>query len=85
MEKIIFSHSTFTITCHCRFTFCDFLLFETGGSTFTEEKGVFLEQIQDLNELATAEAFTKVIVERQDNTLFGQSIGLDVPGTKRHC
>jgi hypothetical protein len=53
------------------------------GSTFTEEKGVFLEQIQDLNELATAEAFTKVIVERQDNTLFGQSIGLNLPGTKR--
>lgn len=53
------------------------------GSTFTEEKGVFLEQIQELNEMATAEAFTKVIVERQDNQLFGQSIGLNVPGTKR--
>src|SRR6185312_11075052 len=53
------------------------------GSTFTEEKGVFLEQIQDLNELATAEAYTKVIIERQDNTLFGQSIGLNLPGTKR--
>lgn len=53
------------------------------GSTFTEEKGVFLEQIQDLKELATAEAYTKVIIERQDNTLFGQSIGLNLPGTKR--
>ncbi|WP_342513298.1 DUF4230 domain-containing protein [Sporosarcina sp. FSL K6-1522] len=53
------------------------------GSTFTEQKGVFLEQIQDLNELATAEAYTKVIIERQDNTLFGQSIGLNLPGTKR--
>ncbi len=53
------------------------------GSTFTEEKGAFLEQIQDLNELATAEAFTKVIIERQDNALFGQSIGLNLPGTKR--
>lgn len=53
------------------------------GSTFTEQKGAFLEQIQELNELATAEAYTKVIIERQDNTLFGQSIGLNLPGTKR--
>jgi len=53
------------------------------GSTFTENKGAFLEQIQSLNELATAEAYTKVIIERQDNALFGQEIGLDLPGTKR--
>ena len=53
------------------------------GSTFTEQKGVFLEHIQELNEMATAEAYTKVIIERQDNQLFGQSIGLNVPGTKR--
>ncbi|MDJ0330343.1 DUF4230 domain-containing protein [Planococcus sp. S3-L1] len=53
------------------------------GSTFTESKGAFLEQIQDLNELSTAEAFSKVIIEREDNSLFGQEIGLDLPGTKR--
>ena len=53
------------------------------GSTFTEQKSAFLEQIQELNELATAEAYTKVIIERQDNALFGQSIGLNLPGTKR--
>lgn len=53
------------------------------GSTFTEQKGAYLERIQSLNELATAEAYTKVIIERQDNTLFGQSIGLNLPGTKR--
>lgn len=53
------------------------------GSTATESKGAFLEQIQDLNELSTAEAFSKVIIERQDNELFGQEIGLDLPGTKR--
>lgn len=57
--------------------------FLTNGSTFTEEKSTFLEQIQDLNELATAEAYTKVIIERQDNELFGQSIGMNLPGTKR--
>lgn len=53
------------------------------GSTFTESKGVFLEQIQDLNELSTAEAFSKVIIEREDNAIFGKEIGLDLPGTKR--
>ncbi|WP_075618432.1 DUF4230 domain-containing protein [Paenisporosarcina indica] len=53
------------------------------GSTFTENNGAFLERIQSLNELVTAEAFTKVIVNRQDNTLFGQEIGMDLPGTKR--
>jgi len=62
--------------------FATYFILKT-GSTFTEQKGAFLEQIQDLNELATAEAYTKVIIERQDNTLFGQSIGLNVPGTKR--
>ncbi|MFD1861815.1 DUF4230 domain-containing protein [Planococcus sp. FY231025] len=53
------------------------------GSTATESKGVFLEQIRDLNELTTAEAFSKVIIEREDNKVFGQDIGLDLPGTKR--
>lgn len=53
------------------------------GSTFTENKGAFLEKIQALNELSTAEAFTKVIIERQDNAILGKEIGLDLPGTKR--
>lgn len=59
------------------------MYFMATGSTFTEEKTAFLEQIQDLNELATAEAYTKVIIERQDNEVFGQSIGMNLPGTKR--
>ena len=53
------------------------------GSTFTETKGTFLERVQNLNELATAKAYTKVVIERQDNALFGQEIGIDLPGTKR--
>ncbi|AOV08887.1 DUF4230 domain-containing protein [Sporosarcina ureilytica] len=57
--------------------------FIKNGSTFMEEKGAFLERVQNLNELATAEAYTKVIIERQDNAVFGQSIGLNLPGTKR--
>ncbi|MET3575730.1 DUF4230 domain-containing protein [Bhargavaea ullalensis] len=55
-----------------------------GGSTFMEQKGAVVERVQALSELATAEAYTKVIIERSDNELFGQSIGLDIPGTKRH-
>lgn len=57
--------------------------FFLSGSTFTENKGAFLQRVQDLNELATAEAYTKVIIERQDNEIFGKSIGLNLPGTKR--
>lgn len=54
------------------------------GSTFTEQKGAFVEQVQELQELTTAEAYTKVLVERTDNELFGQSIGVNLPGTKRN-
>lgn len=57
--------------------------FIKNASTFTEEKTAVIERIQNLNELATAEAYTKVIIERQDNTIFGQSIGVNLPGTKR--
>ena len=53
------------------------------GSTFTETKGSFVERVQGLNELSTAQAYTKVIIERQDNAVFGKEIGLDLPGTKR--
>lgn len=53
------------------------------GSTATESKVVFLEEIRDLNELTTAEAFSKAIIKREDNAVFGREIGLDLPGTKR--
>ncbi|MFJ8065995.1 DUF4230 domain-containing protein [Psychrobacillus sp. NPDC096426] len=53
------------------------------GSTFTESKGSIVERVQALNELSTAEAYTKVIIERQDNQIFGKEIGIDLPGTKR--
>lgn len=53
------------------------------GSTFQESKGAFLESIQEMNELSTAEAYSKVVIERQDNAVFGQEIGIDLPGTKR--
>ena len=53
------------------------------GSTFTESKGSFVEQVQALNELTTVQAYTKAVIERQDNAVFGKEIGLDLPGTKR--
>ncbi len=53
------------------------------GSSMQERKSQVLEQIRDVSELATAEAVTKVIIEREDNKVFGQSIGINLPGTKR--
>ncbi|WP_033541343.1 DUF4230 domain-containing protein [Planococcus sp. CAU13] len=53
------------------------------GSTATESKSAFLERMQDLNELSTAEAYSKVIIKREDNKVFGKDIGIDLPGTKR--
>lgn len=53
------------------------------GSAFQESRSSILERLQDLNELSTAEAYTKVIIEQNDNQLFGQDIGFDVPGTGR--
>lgn len=39
--------------------------------------------MQDLAVLATAEAHVKVIMEQEDNKLFGKDISVDIPGTKR--
>lgn len=48
-----------------------------------KESAAFVEQIKNLNSLATAEAYTKAVIEQEDNKIFGQKIGVDVPGTKR--
>ncbi|WP_397536991.1 DUF4230 domain-containing protein [Rummeliibacillus pycnus] len=53
------------------------------GNSFAEQKGSLVERIQNLNELTTAEAYTKVMIERENNELFGKEIGVDIPGTKR--
>lgn len=53
------------------------------GNSFAEQKGSLVERIQNLNELTTAEAYTKVMIERENNELFGKEIGIDIPGTKR--
>ncbi|WP_229596196.1 DUF4230 domain-containing protein [Rossellomorea vietnamensis] len=53
------------------------------GSTFTEEKGSFVERIQEMSSLATAQGFVKAVIEQEDNQLFGKEINADLPGTKR--
>lgn len=53
------------------------------GSTFKKESTTFVEQIQELATLATAEAHIKVIIEEEDNKLFGNDISINLPGTKR--
>lgn len=53
------------------------------GSTFKKESTTFVEQVQELATLATAQAHVKVILEQEDNKLFGKDIQVDLPGTKR--
>lgn len=52
-------------------------------STGKAESTVFVEQVHGLATLATAEAHVKVILEQEDNELFGEKINLNIPGTKR--
>lgn len=53
------------------------------GSTFKKESTTFVEQVQELAKLATVQAHVKVILEQEDNKLFGKDIQVDLPGTKR--
>lgn len=55
----------------------------TSGSTLKKESTTFVEQVQELATLATAEAHLKVIMEQSDNKLFGNDISINIPGTKR--
>lgn len=49
-----------------------------------EEKGSFVEQVKQLSSLATAEAYVKAVIEKEDNEIFGKEIKMNIPGTKRH-
>lgn len=53
------------------------------GSTLQKESTTFVEQVQELATLATAEAHIKVVIEEEDNKLFGKDISVNLPGTKR--
>lgn len=47
------------------------------------ESTVFIEQVHALATLATAEAHVKVILQQEDNELFGEKINFNIPGSKR--
>lgn len=53
------------------------------GNTTKKQSTTFVEQIQELATLATAEASVKVVIKQTDNKLFGKDIQVDFPGTKR--
>jgi hypothetical protein len=53
------------------------------GSTFKQESVTFVEHVQELSTLATAEAYTKAVIHDEDNKIFGKDISKNLPGTKR--
>lgn len=57
-------------------------LFSTNAEPVVE-KGTFIEQIQDMSSLATAQAYVKAVLQKEDNEIFGKQIGKNFPGTKR--
>ncbi|GKU83722.1 DUF4230 domain-containing protein [Niallia sp. NCCP-28] len=58
-----------------------------GRMSFSEtaaiRKSGYLEQMKNLSSLASSQAFVKVILEKEDNEIFGKEIQADIPGTKR--
>ena len=44
------------------------------GRTFKQENTTFVENVQELATLATAEAHVKTVIEQEDNKIFGKDI-----------
>lgn len=53
------------------------------GSTFKKESITFVENVQELATLATAEAHMKAVIHETDNKIFSKDIGFNLLGTKR--
>lgn len=53
------------------------------GNMQKKESVTFVEQVQELATLATAEAYVKTVIKQEDNKLFGKDIKVNLPGTKR--
>lgn len=53
------------------------------GSNEKIETAALVERMNDLNELTTAEAYTKVLIERTNNKIFGQETSIAIPGTEQ--
>ncbi|WP_248278568.1 DUF4230 domain-containing protein [Bacillus sp. DNRA2] len=53
------------------------------GRTYKQETTIFVEDVQKLATLATAEAHVKTVIKQTDNKIFGKDIKRDLPGTKQ--
>ncbi|MCM3766290.1 DUF4230 domain-containing protein [Neobacillus niacini] len=53
------------------------------GSNSKQESVIFVEHVQELSTLATAEAHMKAVIHKEDNKIFGKDIAKNLPGTKR--
>lgn len=53
------------------------------GNTSKQQSVTYVEHIQELSTLATAEAYIKTVVYEKDNKILGKDISIDLPGTKR--
>lgn len=53
------------------------------GNTFKQESVMYVERVQALATLATAEAHSKVIFKEEDNKILGKDIPFNLLGTKR--
>lgn len=59
------------------------VVWQFSGSTFKHKSVIFVENVQELATLATAEAHTKAVIQEKDNKIFGKDIAKNLPGTKR--
>ncbi|KIL44068.1 hypothetical protein KP77_30170 [Jeotgalibacillus alimentarius] len=53
------------------------------GDNNQQRSITFVEQIKDMNALATSHAFLKTVIDEKDNEVFGWDIDLNIPGTER--
>ncbi|MDZ5711154.1 DUF4230 domain-containing protein [Jeotgalibacillus haloalkalitolerans] len=53
------------------------------GDNQQQRSATFVEQIKDMNALATSQAFVKTVIDEKDNEVFGLDIKWKLPGTER--
>ncbi|NMH73917.1 DUF4230 domain-containing protein [Bacillus sp. RO2] len=53
------------------------------GDTFKAESVTYVEKVQELATLATVKAHMKVVIQEEDNKIFGKDISMNLLGTKR--
>ncbi|MFB1082014.1 DUF4230 domain-containing protein [Jeotgalibacillus sp. JSM ZJ347] len=53
------------------------------ASDNNQRSATFVEQIKDMNALATSQAFVKTVIDEEDNEVLGWDINFNLPGTER--